>query len=707
VRRDRVFSRYTERCGNERVPTLNPASFGKLVRIIFPNVQTRRLGVRGESKYHYVDLSLFPEDEDRQHQQYQQYQITTMGTGDAMHDMHNPVQIPAGVQRIHARSTSMSQPILPQPPTDSADFPLPSKTYAPRPIDYDEDTQIAGEPTVTSTKPSVKMDCHYLNTPTVRVRTSNMQIPLVSALPAVRSNLPGTVSSYLGLPSSTTHTTFSPPNSQTDSPIDLPDIHAYLANTTYDRDIATSLSHLYRSYCIIVIDSFRYCREKPFFHHHSAFNGTMTVPISKMLANERLAPWIQECDMRMYKKMIRYIAPLVTQVVPEQVWNMFDHVSKRLVPHLVSAFEEKCPTHVLVAKIVPAARFCHLLKKLKTANTAANHAATMLVDERGRTQMWVDLLACVDPEKVLEDSVPPPECWSAVEGIISGDLKALIAPGDEDFARAAEQDLSSIFAGFMTAAGGGGGLMGPTTENEEMALSPLDGWIQWLEKLPLAFPKHHPQCLINWHNGFWKSIMTQLGIGGASTYQAWWYLEAFLNNMLGWLTQMEGLLMDETQQKDLEEREVSKKRQDEYLEITERSLQMDGSDGGDRKRKRYGEDVGGEERSASRASHTSESSNGRETESRPQTAMTSNTGLDGAADDHELDELSNEAPLDLPSIDTSPQKRQHQAHDDSGISLDVDIEGEVNGGDDQLKRLKKEWGIMSDPADADGHVVVV
>lgn len=37
---------------------LNPASFGKLVRIIFPGIQTRRLGMRGESKYHYVDLTL-------------------------------------------------------------------------------------------------------------------------------------------------------------------------------------------------------------------------------------------------------------------------------------------------------------------------------------------------------------------------------------------------------------------------------------------------------------------------------------------------------------------------------------------------------------------------------------------------------------------------------------------------------------------------
>jgi regulatory factor X len=53
-------------CGTERVSVLNPASFGKLVRIIFPNVQTRRLGVRGESKYHYVDLTVI-EEKQQQH----------------------------------------------------------------------------------------------------------------------------------------------------------------------------------------------------------------------------------------------------------------------------------------------------------------------------------------------------------------------------------------------------------------------------------------------------------------------------------------------------------------------------------------------------------------------------------------------------------------------------------------------------------------
>lgn len=53
-----MYSKYAEICGDQRVTTLNPASFGKLVRVIFPGINTRRLGVRGESKYHYVDLAL-------------------------------------------------------------------------------------------------------------------------------------------------------------------------------------------------------------------------------------------------------------------------------------------------------------------------------------------------------------------------------------------------------------------------------------------------------------------------------------------------------------------------------------------------------------------------------------------------------------------------------------------------------------------------
>ena len=40
------------------VPSLNSATFGKLVHFVFGNLQTRRLGRRGESKYNYVDFDV-------------------------------------------------------------------------------------------------------------------------------------------------------------------------------------------------------------------------------------------------------------------------------------------------------------------------------------------------------------------------------------------------------------------------------------------------------------------------------------------------------------------------------------------------------------------------------------------------------------------------------------------------------------------------
>jgi regulatory factor X len=86
VRRDRVYCCYAEKCGTERVSVLNPASFGKLVRIIFPNVQTRRLGVRGESKYHYVDLTVIEEKQQKstpQEVQFQSLDATTSGATEA------------------------------------------------------------------------------------------------------------------------------------------------------------------------------------------------------------------------------------------------------------------------------------------------------------------------------------------------------------------------------------------------------------------------------------------------------------------------------------------------------------------------------------------------------------------------------------------------------------------------------------------------
>jgi hypothetical protein len=43
-------------CTEQKIEPVNPASFGKLIRSVFLGLRTRRLGTRGNSKYHYYGI---------------------------------------------------------------------------------------------------------------------------------------------------------------------------------------------------------------------------------------------------------------------------------------------------------------------------------------------------------------------------------------------------------------------------------------------------------------------------------------------------------------------------------------------------------------------------------------------------------------------------------------------------------------------------
>ncbi|XP_033103858.1 transcription factor RFX4-like [Anneissia japonica] len=51
-----VYDQYTDFCASNSFNPLNPATFGKLIRQVFVNLKTRRLGIRGQSKYHYYGI---------------------------------------------------------------------------------------------------------------------------------------------------------------------------------------------------------------------------------------------------------------------------------------------------------------------------------------------------------------------------------------------------------------------------------------------------------------------------------------------------------------------------------------------------------------------------------------------------------------------------------------------------------------------------
>lgn len=58
IPRNRIYAKYVYTCAENNLTPLSPASFGKLVRILFPNITARRLGMRGQTKYHYCGIKL-------------------------------------------------------------------------------------------------------------------------------------------------------------------------------------------------------------------------------------------------------------------------------------------------------------------------------------------------------------------------------------------------------------------------------------------------------------------------------------------------------------------------------------------------------------------------------------------------------------------------------------------------------------------------
>jgi regulatory factor X len=377
VPRNRVYSKYAERCGTDRVIPLNPASFGKLVRVIFPGIQTRRLGVRGESKYHYVDLELINDSGDSD-------DVRRPSTATGAAAVH-------GMKRQHSMGPKLDFNAIPRLPADSAQFPARSpietanNQYTPASSKGVLFTDIYSQqfrPSYARTKTSYE---HELKFPTLDV---------LEAPDALE--------------------------------IELPDITPYLPPRT-DPDSAQNLVAMYRSHVTSLVDAVRYCKEKQFFRLFGTFHGTLTVPVQKLFAAPELAPWIKECDWMMYQKMICNVRQLTLQVAPPPVLRFLDNVAKTLHPHITAKFLA-LPNHVLEAKLEPATLFAHLLRQMLRVNSTAHAAAVMLTAESHRTQMFADWLQHVNIKRIIANELPGSCAHEEVYHILTSEIRTMLGP---------------------------------------------------------------------------------------------------------------------------------------------------------------------------------------------------------------------------------------------------------------------------------------
>jgi regulatory factor X len=381
VPRNRVYSKYAERCGTDRVIPLNPASFGKLVRVIFPGIQTRRLGVRGESKYHYVDLALINDSDDGEDSR----RPSTSGTM-----THH------AIKRQPSAGPKLDFNAIPRLPADSAQFP---------PRDN------ALESNNTQYAPTASKGLLYTDIYSPHYRSANARTK-TSYEHELKFPTPDILEAPDGLE------------------IELPDISPYLPART-DPDSVQNLVAMYRTHVTSLVDAVRYCKEKQFFRLFGTFHGTLTVPVQKLFSAPELAPWIKECDWMMYQKMIRNVSQLTLQVAPPPVLRFLDNVAKTLHPHINTKFAQ-LPMHVLEAKLEPATLFTHLLRQMLRVNSTAHAAAVLLTTDNHRIQMFADWIEYVNLKRIIANELPGSCNHEEVYNILTAEIRSMLGPLPQD-----------------------------------------------------------------------------------------------------------------------------------------------------------------------------------------------------------------------------------------------------------------------------------
>jgi regulatory factor X len=493
VPRGRVYANYVSRCATERVTVLNPASFGKLVRVLFPGLKTRRLGVRGESKYHYTEFSLKEDQpeliESQSHQQIPQHYTEPKGfSQDSRYDF------PSVVGRNFLTKLSTQS----HPPADRAVFP--------------------------ATGTSNKAERHPQRSREVAQYHSLYNQP----------NLQGVYQLEVSSAKIAQKFSFTPPAENTMheyEPISLPKIEPHIPPGT-DPDSATALTALYRSHCTSLVDAIRFVKSKTFFHLFTSFHGTLTMPVQKLFAHPSIAPWIEECDFIMYQKMMRVVAHLTLEVVPQAILDILQDISGRLVTHIQNSFHGQ-PAHVIHAKIAPATLFAGLLDRMCRVNLTAHACANMLSHPPNRDQMYEDWITMVRLRKVAE--CVPTRAMDDVVSLLLTQLRELLDPVAVPWEMEAVTPYGEV-------ALRNGRHQQTNIHTDATTENVLDRWVTFLTAIPGRFPYATPTEIVWCVQQVGTAVMRDLTIRSGQSFGAWWVTKCWIDEMISFMAEKGGFM---------------------------------------------------------------------------------------------------------------------------------------------------------------------
>ena len=331
VPRGRIFAQYASSCAQYTLKPLSQASLGKLIRTIFPGLTTRRLGMRGQSKYHYCGLRLIHSDGNDSLDE----DMDTSST-----NVTPPFSKPnsPGTNTIKLEATESIPPLVePQQKVDKDNH---SKRKNEE-VEHSIKGASATKKTKTNKKKNKKSEATITNLETSSLSLQNV-LPNIFKNEVVLSKL---------------------------YQLSLPPIPKSSLSSTIDADIVSSLESLYHIYCNKIFDNIKFLRFESlatnllFFH-----TGSVSPQMYNLLISEELNDWIAQCDRITHISLAKYLSNLVisgdkcSETASDTTKSLENFVET--YPKQISDMTMELPAALRKSKTRTAKEFAALLRKL-------------------------------------------------------------------------------------------------------------------------------------------------------------------------------------------------------------------------------------------------------------------------------------------------------------------------------------------------------
>ncbi|KAK9430051.1 hypothetical protein V1505DRAFT_422018 [Lipomyces doorenjongii] len=530
IPRNRIYARYAEICAHHKIKPLNPAAFGKLVKLLFPEIKTRRLGVRGKSKYHYCGINLIgdsllilgPSPGLFQGTPRAEDELSDMRATPGLLDHDDSFEVVAseihdsGTDRSLARNGKNNQGYY-KTLSLSMDIPIDKMEMH---VDKEED-QFPDDPLTSLdgfTIPGLQFSKDIVKAPTIALDS-----------------------------------------------LALPSIDPFVPEGA-DRDSVDILTALCQSHCSSLLEAIRFMHLKQFLNTLASFHGTLTSPVQKLLSVPSILEWIQRCDWIMYKEMIHMLAPLALQIVPANVMSALRSLSMTLPQNIVSSFRS-LPHAFIQVKLRPAYAFSNLIGRLLRVNDIANAAAKILANPIERQAMLEDWINYVDSKSIvlreapcggsrvlkilLEDVVNLLTVPREDEGVVQEDTSNERERAKVGTLNVAENDASpSVGRRHRPSKDGGDLPSSPVADKDSDPDAPAEGiierWAQYLLSLPFQFPEISARVFLLYMNGILTAALREITLNGGEAFGAWWMVRCWVDEWMAWIAEQGGFLSTES-----------------------------------------------------------------------------------------------------------------------------------------------------------------